>query len=264
MSKVWLFADYSQAENRIVAWAGPVPLMKEWFIKGEDIHLNTAKIIGRTVQENNIKMPHGLFSKSWEELTKKDPKERYIGKQTNHANNYGLGKITFAARTGLPVKYAQIIQDIYFTNFPEVKTGYQAWIIEQINKIRTLINPLGWKRTFYDIFGPELERAAFAWYPQSTIGLMLIRSLRRLCEIIKVLPKSTIMTPANIRSMGLDIQLQVHDSVGVVTEESKLEQTARIVKDIMEFPIIVRGEPLISPVDFKYGPNWGDLRELKV
>lgn len=262
--KVWLFADYSQAENRIVAWAGPVPLMKEWFIKGEDIHLNTAKIIGRTVQENNIQMPHKLFTKPYSSLTKEDKKERYIGKQTNHANNYGLGEITFAARTGLPRKFAGIVQDIYFKNFPEVRTGYQAWIISQLNKTRTLINPLGWKRTFYDIYGPELERAAFAWYPQSTIGLMLIRALRRLCEIIKVPIKNMLWTPRNIGSLGLDIQLQVHDSIGVVTEEDKVEQTALIIKDIMESPIMIRDEPLVIPVDFKYGPSWGDLHDLKL
>lgn len=261
MSKVWVFADYSQAESRVVAWHGPIPLMKQWFVNKEDIHLNTAKVVGKFVNENKIRLPQGLFSKPWEELTKKDAKERYVGKQTNHANNYGLGKITFSLRTGLPVKYAALIQDVYFATFPEVKTGYQARIVAQLKKDRTLVNPWGWKRCFYDIYGPELERAAWAWFAQSTIGILTLRMLKLVCTLFK--QDLQIWTPENIRSMGLDVQLDVHDSIGVVCEDTEVVEVVRLVKSTGEYPLVIGGEEVIIPLDFKIGDNWKDLHDYE-
>lgn len=263
LNKVFLFADYSQAEARVVAWAGPIPAMRTWFTTGEDIHLNVARLIGRIVHENKLVMPHGLWTKPWQEIDRKDV-ERQYAKNTVHGNNYDMGAIKFGLITGLPLKYARIVQDIYHSIFPEIRGNYHRWIRDELNRDRTLTNPQGWKRTFYDAYGSELERAAYAWYPQSTIGLLTIRTLTHVCEVFtQDLPEAKVLSPSAIRKMGLDVQLQVHDSIGVVLPDDPtlVADAARLIKKIGEHPLMIKGEVLIVPMDFKVGPSWGDQHD---
>ena len=266
LNQVFLFADYSQAEARVVAWAGPIPAMKTWFTTGEDIHLNVARLIGRVVNENKLELPHGLWKKPWQEIVKKDV-ERQYAKNTVHGNNYDMGAIKFGLITGLPLKYARLVQDIYHSIFPEIRGNYHKWVRDELGRDRTLTNPQGWKRTFYDIQSSDLERAAYAWYPQSTIGLLTIRTLTHVCEVFaQNLSAATILSPTNIRKMGLDVQLQVHDSIGVVLPDDPtvVAEAARLIKKIGEHPLMIKGETLVVPMDFKIGPSWGDQHDYVI
>lgn len=277
MSKVFLFADYSQAEARVVAWAGPIPPMKTWFQTGEDIHLNVAKLIGRVVDEHHLhdKMPRvrdkitgelvRLWHKPWEDLTDGDV-ERQISKSTVHGNNYDMGPKKFSIVTGLPEKVAAIVQDIYHGLFPQIRGNYHRWIKEQLHGNRTIINPWGWRRVFYDIYGPILERAAYAWYPQSTIGLLNIQTLNRACMLFTQGSETQILSPSNIRKMGMDVQLQAHDSIGVVTEDDEriIADTAREIQKLGQHTFLIKGEELVIPLDFKIGPSWGDQVKYKI
>jgi len=246
--------------------------MKTWFERGEDIHLNVAKLIGQTVEKHGIILPKGLWRrKPWQELDASDPldhdNERDLAKRTVHANTNGQGPIQFGIITGLPVKYATIVQDVYHTLFPEIRGNYHRWIREQLQTTRTLTNPLGWKRTFYDIYGPALEREAYAWYPQSTIGLLTVRTWRHCCEAFRYnIQTPKIWTPAAIRGQGYDLQLQVHDSIGVCLDNNPrvIREAARTIKKIAEYPMIIKGETLVVPMDFKVGPSWGQLKEYHV
>jgi len=260
MNKIWLFGDYSQAEVRVSAWAGPIPLMKTWFQNGEDIHINVAKMIGKVVEENNIPMPRGLWHrKPWQELDSGDP-EREVSKRTVHANTNGQGPGQFAIITGLPFKYAKIVQDVYHALLPEIKGNYHKWIRDQLQATRQLTNPLGWKRTFYGMYSSALEREAYAWYPQSTIGLLTIRTFCHVCEVFRD-SAVKLQTPSNIRAMGYDVQLQVHDSIGVVlpNDSTIIRDAARAISRIAEYPLVIKDETLVVPMNFKIGPSWGDL-----
>jgi len=271
MKNVFIFGDYGQAESRVCAWRGPIPLMKQWYLEGRDTHLGTAKLIGKFVQENKLKMPRDIFRrKPWQEFTKDDEEERDIGKKSNHANNYGLGKIKFATISGLPTNYAEMIQNIHHAIFPEIKSGYQAWVKTQLSRDRTihLPPPFKWKKTFYGIYDAEMERAGFAFYPQSTVGHLLVHLLNKLCNIFKTdsLSEAKALTPWEIRSHGLDVQLQVHDSVGVVVPNSEdvVRYTCRTIKKEAEIELLVGDDdPLIIPMNFKIGPSWGELKSYK-
>src|SRR5258708_546114 len=85
MKKTWLFPDYSQAEVRVAAWAGPIPLMKQWFKSDEDIHINVARLIGETVEKHKVHIPPlsvGLpppwGRKHWSLLNAEDPLDHDI------------------------------------------------------------------------------------------------------------------------------------------------------------------------------------------
>lgn len=279
MSKVWIFCDYKQAEVMVSAWKGPIPSMKTWFQNGEDIHLNVAKLIGKTLQENRLELPARLQPdgrmlklwgrKPWTELSADDPddhdNERDLSKRTVHANTNGMGAFQFSIITGLPKRIAAMVQDIYHSIFPEIRGNYHAGIIAQLKRDRTITNPWGWPRTFYDIYGPELEREAFAWYPQSTVGILNLRTLTRCCEVFAGDVEFKLYKPSVIRHMGLDIQLEVHDALGASVENDPvlIRDTVKTMKSIGEYPLVINGETLVIPMDFKVGPSWGELKSYK-
>lgn len=274
---VWVLADYNQAESRVCAWRGPIRTLKQWYIEKKDTHLESARLIAKFVQEKRIQMPPRpgrapLFSGTpWLELTKKDDDERQIGKQSNHANNYGLGPVKFAQISGLPVKYAELIQGIHHANHPDIRSGYQKWIIDCLQRDRTihLPPPFDWKRTFYDVYGPELERAAFAMYAQSTIGALLVNTLNEVAEVfVKDLPEAmlSVWSPWNIRQWGIDVGLQVHDNIGVrvPNDWDSIQYTCRTIKRLGEIPLLIGDEdPCVIPMDFKVGENIGDAKDYK-
>lgn len=263
---VWISGDYSQAEARVVAWRGPVSTLKTWFTLGDDVHTSVAKMIARVVQENKIQMPRGLFaSKHWNTYGKGDP-ERDTAKNTVHGNNYGLGVQKFAYMTGLPTKYAGILQGIYHGLIPDIRLKYHKWIEDQVNKTGGFTTPMGRRRDFYDIRGPELYRAAYAGYAQSTIGDLLVNTLCEVCEIFEnEIPDGAVSTPEKIRSMGFDVRLQLHDNVNVIVPNDRetIEYAVKSIKRVAELPLVIEGETLVIPMDFKIGPTLGDLEDYK-
>lgn len=270
-SKVWIFGDYKQAESMIVAWRGPVPRLKEWFKTGKDVHVEVAKMMAKVVQEHKILLPNKLFAKvPWPDITKENsPDERQMAKTTGHANNYDLGKNTFALFTGLPVKYAEAIQLIYHAGLPEIKRGYQEWIRQEIRKSRTLTlpPPFTWSKTFYGIHNDDLLRAAYAFYPQSTVGCLLTQTIVRVSECFSKVnfDGGIVWTPERIRSCGLDGRINAHDAIGVSVPDDK-ESISFAVKTIAEASketLQIAGDELTIPMDFQVGRSWGELKEWK-
>lgn len=271
MKKIWVFGDYKQAESRVVAWRGPVPQMKQWFLEDKDIHIEIARSIGQVVQEHKLDLPGKLFRTiPWQLLSKENKDERQVGKTTGHAGNYGIGKNTLAIFLGMPPNYAEIILAIYHAKFPGIKQGYQRWIEAQIRRDRTirLPPPINWEKTFYDLISEELFKAAYSFYPQSTIGALITSAIRSLGECFAEINfdnNNVIWTPNHIGSCGVDIKLNSHDAIGISVPDSQdlVKFTVKKMREFMEVPLDIEGEELIIPVDFKIGPSWGELKDYE-
>lgn len=264
MKYKWVVGDYSQAENRIVAWAGPVPKMKAWFNEGTDVHIEVARAIARVVQENRVSLPGKLFSrKPWQQLAKSDEPERQYGKTTGHSNNYGLGVETFALFLKMPVRYAKLIQAIYHTQFPQIKQGYQKWIEEQLGKSRTIVTAMGRPKVFYGLYGADMFRAGYAYYPQSTVGDMITDTIVKVSECFEEVKfvEGRVWTPGAIRACGLNFKYNGHDAVGVIVPDSEetINFAASTLIKAANIPLAIRGETLTIPMDVKVGPSLGDL-----
>jgi hypothetical protein len=222
-------------------------------------------MIAKVTQENRISLPNRLFAtKHWSEYAKEDP-ERDVSKQTVHANNYGMGKRKFGLITGLPERYAQMVQEIYFGLFPEIRTGYQAWIDSCLRRNRTITLPQGWPIKFYDIFSPDLQRSAYSLFAQSTVGLLITKTLVDVSAHFSKAQgrmESARRTPTAIRGDGFDTRLQIHDALGIScpNDDLSINYVCSALKHYGEQTISVRGEPLVIPMDFKVGPNWGDAK----
>src|SRR5262245_4744870 len=135
--RTWLFADYNQAESRVVAWRGPVPKLKQWYLDGEDVHLHVTKLIAKVIQENKLKTPNNLFHGKYYDTFIKGDEEREQCKRIVHGGNYGVQEDKVALILGVSVEFARLLLKIYFTLFPEIKTNYQGWIEKQIKTTRT-------------------------------------------------------------------------------------------------------------------------------
>jgi DNA polymerase-1 len=229
--------DLKQAENRFVAWAGPVPRLMELFNSGVDVHKYVAS------------MP-GLFNKPIDQITND---ERQLGKKTGHAANYGMGPKTLAEQCLLEMDLviseskAEMLLEGYHGEFPEIRSRYQKNIEIEVNRSRRLRSVLGRERVFYGRFDDALLREAYAYKPQATVT-----------DCINHLVLHMFGRP------GVKLIVQVHDSLLMEVAVHEIESTLELIKDQnawnpnLELP----GGKLQIPIEIKLGKRWGELREV--
>jgi DNA polymerase-1 len=105
-----LSADYSQIELRVLAHIADEPVLKEIFVKGEDVHTATASQVFRTPPD---------------QLT---VGQRSQAKMINYGIVYGLSDYGLADRLGIPREEAKAIIDAYLDRFPAVRAYIEAMI----------------------------------------------------------------------------------------------------------------------------------------
>ncbi|MEA2193226.1 MAG: polymerase, partial [Solirubrobacteraceae bacterium] len=114
-NNVLLSADYSQIELRVLAHIADEPVLKEIFVRGEDVHTATAsKVFGTAPQDLTL----GQRSKA---------------KMVNYGIVYGLSDYGLADRLDIPREEAKEIIDTYLARFPRVS----AFIEETIARATT-------------------------------------------------------------------------------------------------------------------------------
>jgi DNA polymerase I len=105
-------ADYSQVELRVLANIADEPVLKEIFVRGEDVHTATASQV---------------FGKPAAELT---PMDRSKSKMINYGIVYGLSDYGLADRLNIAREEAKTFIDAYLERFSKV-AEFMASTIEQ-------------------------------------------------------------------------------------------------------------------------------------
>jgi DNA polymerase-1 len=95
-------ADYSQVELRVLANIADEPVLKEIFVRGEDVHTATGSVV---------------FGKEASELT---PMDRSKSKMVNYGIVYGLSDYGMADRLNIAREEAKGFIDAYLARFPRV------------------------------------------------------------------------------------------------------------------------------------------------
>src|ERR671932_462111 len=113
---VLVSADYSQVELRVLAHIADEPVLKEIFVRGEDVHTATAAQV---------------FSLGDE---KPDPGQRSKAKMINYGIVYGLSDFGLADRLGIPREEAKEFIDAYLERFPAVARFIETTIAEATDK----------------------------------------------------------------------------------------------------------------------------------
>jgi DNA polymerase I len=225
---VFLTADYSQIELRILAHFSGDPAFVEAFRTGADIHRQTASII--------FGVPVDTVSGDM----------RAAAKTVNFATIYGQGPFALSQNLGIPVAEAKEFIENYFTRFPNVR----QYLDEQVEKARACgyVETISGRRRYipeinsrnYNIrsFG---ERAATNAPVQGSAA-----------DIIK-LAMIAIHRETAAAGSGTRMLLQVHDELVFETPRGEADQARALVQHLMEnaFPLSVPLEVVTG-----IGDNW--------
>ena len=225
---VFVSADYSQIELRVLAHYSQDPAFVEAFRAGLDIHRQTAALV---------------FGVATEEVTRQ---MRDRAKTVNFAVIYGIGPFSLAQKLGTATAEAKEFIERYFERFP----GVRRYLDEQIEKARRLgyVETLSGRRRYI----PEVssrnfnmrafgERAATNAPVQGSSADLIKMAM---IEIHRVLLAAR--SPARML-------LQVHDELLFETPRSDADALIAVVKEKMEGAAELH-VPLV--VETGVGDNW--------
>ncbi len=251
--------DLAQAENRLVAFIAPEPLMWKQFEDGDDVHSATGAAIANIILGRNDITPEmvkqwynegttcdlGDGTKSW----------RFWGKQANHAFNYGFGYVSFALKYECDQISAKKIYLAYHRLYPNIKNSYWEWVVEALRADRRILtNCYGRKRKFMERWGDGLFKEAYSYVPQSTVATKINEE-----GLNYVHYNQDKFAPVELLN-------QVHDSlVFQIPLTIGWRRHAEIILDLkrnLETPIRWKGREMVIPVDCKVGRNMKDMKEV--
>ena len=233
--KILLSVDYSQIELRIVAHMSGDEAMLNAFHAGQDIHAATAAAI---------------YSVPLDQVSKE---QRRHAKTINFGLIYGMSSFGLSRSADLTLAEAEDFVKAYFRQFPSVK--------QYLDSIRRLASSQGYVETLLG------RRRYFPNLRNLTNANLRNREEREAINAPIQGTAADIMKIAMVRlQQGLEkaglsarLQLQVHDELVLECSPAELNETARVVKDIMENAYAL-SIPLLT--DARYGKNWGELKPL--
>jgi len=232
---VFVSADYSQIDLRVLAHISGDKSLKDAFFHNEDIHRRTASEI---------------FGVSQDEVT---PELRRIAKTVNFGLSYGMSPYGLSKDLGVSQSEAEKYINSYFKKYKGVKE-YIKNIVVQARKqgfVTTLLN----RRRYL----PEInsKNAAIRGFAERTAINTPIQGTS--ADIIKV---AMIRISDRIKAKGLTakMSLQIHDELLFEVPEKEVDELSRLAKEEMEGAVSL-DVPVV--VDMTVGRNWRDLKEMK-
>jgi DNA polymerase-1 len=229
-----LSADYSQIELRLAADVADVPELKQAFRDGLDIHALTASQV--------FGVP----------LAEMDAVTRRRAKAINFGIIYGISAFGLGAQIGVPQAEAGAYIRAYFERFPAIRA--------YMERIKTDCRRTGYVETIFGrkCFIPGIrdanparragaERQAINAPLQGSAADIIKRAMARI-------PAALIRERLRARML-----LQVHDELLFEVPEAEVEETARVVKIVMEgacAPHCELSVPLV--VETGRGRNWDE------
>lgn len=225
---VFLSADYSQIELRIMAHLSQDPNMIEAFLSGHDIHTATA-----------AKIYHIPIDEVTGDMRRK-------AKTANFGIIYGISVFGLSERLAIPRSEAKELIDGYFETYPKVKEYMDKSIVtaRENGWVETLF---GRKRYLADI---NSHNAVVRGYAERNAINAPIQGTA--ADIIKI---AMVNIHRRMQQEGVKstLVLQVHDELNFNVLNSELDAMKKLVTEEMENAIELR-VPL--KVDVGVGDNW--------
>jgi DNA polymerase I len=228
---VFVSADYSQIDLRVMAHLSGDKTLVDAFNTGEDIHIRTAtEVLNVTPDKVNAEA-------------------RRQAKVINFGIIYGMGSQRLAGELGIPLAEASDYIKRYFERLP----GVRAWLDDTVRIARTT----GYVTTMYGRrrYLPELnaqpggaraqaERIAINTPIQGTAADLIKLAMIRLDKVLKE------------RGLGARMILQVHDELLLEAPQGEWQEAAALAKREMEGVAELK---IPLKVELKSGPNWAEM-----
>ncbi len=227
-------ADYSQIELRLLAEIADIPVLKQAFRDGLDIHAMTAsEMFGVPVKG----MPADI---------------RRRAKAINFGIIYGISAFGLANQLGIPREEASAYIKKYFERFP----GIRAYMDETRDFCREhgyVVTLFGRKCHYPDIKASNPshrafnERAAINARLQGSAADIIRRAMARMDEALAE------------KKLSAQMLLQVHDELIFEVPDDEVAATLPVVQHVMQdapFPAVLLSVPL--QVDARAAGNWDE------
>ena len=230
--KVYIDADYSQIELRVLAHLSDDENMINAFENGEDIHKQAAsKVFGIPI----------------EEVTKE---QRSSAKAVNFGIVYGISEFGLGEQLGIGRKKAKEYIEQYLTHYAGIRKFMQK-SVENAKKTGYSVTMFGRKREIKELTSNNYmvrqfgERAAMNTPVQGTAAdIMKIAMIKVNNELKK-------------RNLQAKIILQVHDEMMLETPINEAEEVKKLLKECMESATELK-VPLIA--DVNEAENWYECK----
>lgn len=229
---VFIDADYSQIELRILAHFSNDQNLIKAFNNGEDIHSATASKI---------------FNKPLEEVT---TFERSAAKAINFGLIYGKQAFTLSQDLGITKKEAENYISEYFDKYPNIKTFLDD-VVEETKE-------LGYASTMFNRirYIPEINSSNFI---QRGIGKRTAMNMPIQGTAADIMKIAMIKVHNRIEKENLKsrLLLQVHDELLIETWHEEIDIIRQILKDEMENAVKLAVD---LSIDIHQGDNWYDAK----
>lgn len=225
---IFLSADYSQIELRIMAHLSGDANMLEAFNSGHDIHTATAAKI--------YKIP----------LNEVTSDMRRKAKTANFGIIYGISTFGLAERLNIPRSEAKELIEGYFATYPDVKR-YMDEAIQRAKEAGYVETIFGRKRFLADINSQNSIVRGYA--ERNAINAPIQGSAADIIKIAMV----RIQARLEKEQLSTTMTMQVHDELNFTVPVHELELAKKVVVEEMENAINLQ-VPLIA--DCGVGANW--------
>ncbi len=228
---VFISADYSQIELRVLAYVSQDERLIKAFKHGHDIHAETAS---------------ALFQVPLDDVTKH---QRSIGKRINFSILYGLTAYGLSRDLGIPLKEAKEYIDTYFKQYPRVR----LWMDEVIKKTEQC----GYTET---LFGRRRAVPGIHEHNKNLKDLACRIAVNTVGQgtAAEIMKKGMIAVDSALKMHAYDarVLLQIHDELLLVVSEKDRAHVERLVKKELE-SVVDWNVPLV--VDTAWGNNWKEV-----
>ncbi|WP_315724197.1 MULTISPECIES: DNA polymerase I [unclassified Bradyrhizobium] len=227
-------ADYSQIELRLLAEIADIPVLKQAFKDGLDIHAMTAsEMFGVPIKD----MPSEV---------------RRRAKAINFGIIYGISAFGLANQLGIAREEASAYIKRYFERFPGIR-DYMDATREFCRKNGYVVTLFGRKCHYPEIKASNAsvrafnERAAINARLQGTAADIIRRAMTRVEDALAA------------KKLSAQMLLQVHDELIFEVPEDEVAATLPVVQHVMQdapFPAVLLSVPL--HVDARAADNWDE------
>ncbi len=230
--KVYIDADYSQIELRVLAHISQDKHMIQAFKNNEDIHKQAASKV---------------FKTPLEEVTKE---QRSSAKAVNFGIVYGISDFGLGEQLGISRKQAKQYIDEYLSEYQGIKK-YMDNITEEA-KNKGYVETLFHRRRYI----PEIQSKNYMVRQFGARAAMNTPIQGTAADIMKI-AMINVYKQIQEKHLKSKIILQVHDEMMIETPKEEIEQIKQILKEKMETAVSLN-VPLIA--DISEANNWYDCK----
>lgn len=229
--EVFLSADYSQIELRVLAYLSGDKNLINAFLQDRDIHAETAA---------------ALFDVEFGAVTHE---QRSVGKRINFSVLYGMTPFGLAKDLDISLSDAKKYIDKYFAQYPGVSKWMES-VIEDCKHTGYVTTYWGRRR-----YVPEIHEKNKNLYELAKRVAINTTAQGTAADVMK---KGMVILDKEFKksNIGAQILLQIHDELIISVPEGNAKQaqdiTKRVLESVVDWPVFLK-------ITTRFGKSWKDV-----